>query len=92
MANALDDVGVGTAPIFGRLRDSLLITAIRRIVQEAAPTRTPTDTALVILSALEASWERSKLKHYTQIKVEVTLSLLQHDASKGGQRERPTLC
>ena len=55
----MDDIGVGTAPIFGRLRDSLLITAIRRIVQEAAPTRTPTDTALLVLNALESTWERS---------------------------------
>ena len=58
-------------------------------MQEAAATRAPTDTALVVLSALEGSWERSELKYYISNKVEITLSMLQHDVFKGGLRGKP---
>ena len=61
----MDYVGLGSAPIFRRLRDSFLITAVWRIVDESIATMTPTDFALTVLTPLERLWERSTLKSNT---------------------------
>ena len=61
MKRVVDELKVDRPPLFGQLGDSLLISALRRVVAKNLGTMSATDIALLVLLTLEESFARSKL-------------------------------